>query len=80
MRGHVLSDAMHDFDKRWNRTHDHEAKLCAFDLLELDGEDYRSKLSDFEQQLASIMQVVAHTSPQRHRRGICRRGLTHLRD
>jgi bifunctional non-homologous end joining protein LigD len=33
----------HDFDKLWNRTHDHEAKLCAFDLLELDGEDYRSK-------------------------------------
>jgi hypothetical protein len=33
---------MHDFDKLWNRTHDHEAKLCAFDLLELDGEDYRS--------------------------------------
>ena len=30
----------HDFDKLWNRTHDHEAKLCAFDLLELDGEDY----------------------------------------
>ena len=34
---------MHDFDKLWNRTHDHEAKLCAFDLLELDGEDYRPK-------------------------------------
>src|SRR3954452_24322496 len=33
----------HDFDKLWNRTHDHEAKLCAFDLLELDGEDYRPK-------------------------------------
>ena len=31
----------HDFDKLWNRTHDHEATLCAFDLLELDGEDYR---------------------------------------
>src|SRR5215218_3738629 len=27
----------------WNRTHDDEAKLCAFDLLELDGEDYRPK-------------------------------------
>ena len=34
---------MQDFDKLWNRTHDHEAKLCAFDLLELDGEDYRPK-------------------------------------
>src|SRR4029079_15320510 len=31
----------HDFDKLWNRTHDHEAKLCAFDLLDLDGQDYR---------------------------------------
>jgi len=34
---------MQDFDKLWNRTQDHEAKLCAFDLLELDGEDYRPK-------------------------------------
>ena len=32
-----------DFDKLWNRTHDQEAKLCALDLLELDGEDYRPK-------------------------------------
>jgi bifunctional non-homologous end joining protein LigD len=31
-----------DFDKLWNRTHDHEAKLCAFDLLELNGEDLRN--------------------------------------
>jgi bifunctional non-homologous end joining protein LigD len=38
-----FSGAMHDFDKLWNRTHDHEAKLCVFDLLELDGVDYRSK-------------------------------------
>lgn len=28
-----FSGAMHDFDKLWNRTHDHEAKLCALDLL-----------------------------------------------
>jgi bifunctional non-homologous end joining protein LigD len=32
-----------DFDKLWNRTHDHEATLCAFDLLELNGDDYRPK-------------------------------------
>ena len=32
-----FTGAMHDLDKLWNRTHDHEAKLCAFDLLELDG-------------------------------------------
>src|SRR6187551_414444 len=38
-----FTGAMHDFDKLWNRTHDHEAKLRAFDLLELDGVDYRSK-------------------------------------
>lgn len=38
-----FSGAAHDFDKLWNRTNDHEAKLCAFDLLELDGEDYRPK-------------------------------------
>ena len=35
-----FTGAMHDFDKLWNRTHDHEAKLCAF---ELDGEDHRLK-------------------------------------
>ena len=34
-----FTGAEHDFDKLWSRTHDHEAKLCAFDLLELDGED-----------------------------------------
>src|SRR3954453_259093 len=27
-----------DFDKLWNRIHAPEAKLCAFDLLEPDGE------------------------------------------
>ena len=26
-----FTGAAHDFDKLWNRTHDHEAKLCAFD-------------------------------------------------
>jgi bifunctional non-homologous end joining protein LigD len=38
-----FTGAAHDFDKLWNRTHDHEAKLCTFDLLELDGQDYRAK-------------------------------------
>ena len=38
-----FTDAAHDFDKLWNRAHDHEAKLCAFDLLDQDGEDYREK-------------------------------------
>lgn len=35
--------AQQDFDKLWNRTHDHQVRLCAFDLLELDGEDLRGK-------------------------------------
>ena len=34
-----FTGAMHHFDNIWKRTHDHEAKLCAFDLLELNGED-----------------------------------------
>jgi bifunctional non-homologous end joining protein LigD len=48
--------AAHDFDKLWNRTHDHEAKLCAFDLLELDGEDYRAKpLRERKQSLFKLL-------------------------
>jgi hypothetical protein len=39
-----FTGAQHDFGKLWNCTHDHEAKLCAFDLLELDGDDYRDSL------------------------------------
>jgi len=41
--GEAMCFSEHDFDKLWNRTRDHEAKLCAFDLLELNGEDYRLK-------------------------------------
>jgi ATP-dependent DNA ligase len=36
-----FSKGKEDFDKLWNRLHDDEAVLCAFDLLELDGEDLR---------------------------------------
>jgi bifunctional non-homologous end joining protein LigD len=39
--GMCFSNGREDFDKLWNRLHDHEAVLCAFDLLELDGEDLR---------------------------------------
>lgn len=47
---------LHDFDKLWNRTHDHEAKLCAFDLLELDGEDYRARpLVDRKKKLFQLL-------------------------
>jgi len=52
-----FTGAMHDFHKLWNRTHDHEAKLCAFDLLELDGEDYRPKpLAERKKKLFKLLQ------------------------
>jgi bifunctional non-homologous end joining protein LigD len=31
------------FDDLWNRAHDEHVRLCAFDLLELGGEDLRAK-------------------------------------
>jgi bifunctional non-homologous end joining protein LigD len=37
-----FTGAEQDFDKLWARKHDHEARLCAFDLLELNGADLRS--------------------------------------
>jgi len=46
--------------KLWNRTHDHEAGLCAFDLLELDGEDYRTKKIWTQR----LLPVFARTSRQ----------------
>jgi ATP-dependent DNA ligase len=39
------SDGRDSFDALWNRTNDDLARLCAFDLLELDDEDFRSKPS-----------------------------------
>jgi bifunctional non-homologous end joining protein LigD len=57
-----FTGAMHDFDKLWNRTRDHEAKLCAFDLLELDGEDYRPKpLAERKKKLFKLIRRVAGT-------------------
>src|SRR6187401_1396357 len=54
-----FTGAMHDFDKLWNRTHDHEAKLCAFDLLELDGEDCRPKpLAERKKKLFKLLRRV----------------------
>jgi bifunctional non-homologous end joining protein LigD len=51
-----FTGAQHDFDKLWDRTHDHEAKLCAFDLLELDGEDYRPRpLSERKKTLFKLL-------------------------
>jgi bifunctional non-homologous end joining protein LigD len=51
-----FSGMTHDFDKLWGRTHDHEVKLCAFDLLELNGEDYRPKpLAERKKMLFKLM-------------------------
>lgn len=36
-----FTGAEQDFDKLWARKHDYEARLCAFDLLELNGMDLR---------------------------------------
>jgi hypothetical protein len=33
----------HDFDALWDREQDEAVQLCAFDLLELDGDDLREK-------------------------------------
>jgi ATP-dependent DNA ligase len=42
--------------KLWNRTHDHEARLCAFDLLELNGEDFRGRtLAERKKQLLKVI-------------------------
>ena len=38
-----FTEVQRDFDKLWSRTHDHEARLCAFDLLEVNGEDLRDR-------------------------------------
>jgi ATP-dependent DNA ligase len=46
----------HDFDRLWNRAHDEEARLCAFDLLELNGEDYRGQpLLDRKRRLRRLL-------------------------
>jgi ATP-dependent DNA ligase len=46
----------HDFDALWNRAHDHHARLCAFDLLELNGEDYRQRpLLERKKRLARLL-------------------------
>ena len=48
----------HDFDALWNRTNDHTARLCAFDLLEINGEDYRDKpLIERKNRLAKLLKT-----------------------
>ena len=49
----------HDFDALWNRTNDHHARLCAFDLLELNGEDYRQRpLLERKKRLARLLKMA----------------------
>jgi hypothetical protein len=38
-----FTKGMHDFDKLWSNCFDEAVRLCAFDLLELNGEDCRAK-------------------------------------
>jgi ATP-dependent DNA ligase len=68
-----FSGVHHDFDKLWNRTHDHEAKLCAFGLLELDGEDYRTKpLLERKQRLFKVLRrAYAGIEYVEHLKGDC---------
>jgi ATP-dependent DNA ligase len=50
------SNGLDDFDALWNRTNDHKAILCAFDLLELNGEDFRQKpLAERKKRLAKLL-------------------------
>ena len=58
-----FAGALHDFDKLWNRIHNHEAKLCAFDLLELGGEDYRPKpLTERKRMLFNLLRKASSAS------------------
>src|SRR4029077_19653466 len=51
-------DGGHDFDALWNRTNDDQVRLCAFDLLELNGEDYRKKpLLEGKKRLARLLKT-----------------------
>src|SRR5579871_6058169 len=36
-------NGQHDFEALWNGTQDEAVQLCAFDLLELNGDDFRDK-------------------------------------
>src|SRR4051812_18336128 len=44
------------FDDLWNRADDEAVRLCAFDLLELNGEDYREKpIAERKNRLAKLL-------------------------
>jgi hypothetical protein len=44
------------FDNLWNRAADEHVRLCAFDLLEIEGEDFRAKpLTERKRRLAQFL-------------------------
>jgi bifunctional non-homologous end joining protein LigD len=49
------------FDDLWSRKHDHAARLLAFDLLELDGVDYR--LRPLMERKAELERLLAKENP-----------------
>jgi bifunctional non-homologous end joining protein LigD len=52
----VGSDGFPDFDALWNRTNDAGVLFFPFDLLELNGDDFRSKpLAERKQRLAKLL-------------------------
>jgi ATP-dependent DNA ligase len=51
-----FTNGMHDFDKLWSNCFDETVRLSAFDLLELNGEDYRAKpLAERKKRLARLL-------------------------
>jgi ATP-dependent DNA ligase len=51
-----FTNGMQDFDKLWSNCFDETVRLCAFDLLELNGEDYRTKpLAERKKRLAKLL-------------------------
>ena len=56
-------DGKSDFDKLHSRAHDQQVFLYAFDLLELNGEDYRQ--DSLEQRKAKLEKVLARTEGMR---------------
>ncbi|MBV9751847.1 MAG: DNA ligase [Hyphomicrobiales bacterium] len=51
----------HDFDALWSHSRDDEARMLAFDLVELNGEDYRQKpLLERKRRLARLLAKTRH--------------------
>jgi len=51
-----FTNGMHDFDKLWSNCFDDTVQLCTFDLLELNGDDYRVKpLAERKKRLGRLL-------------------------